>query len=85
MTPFATMTLPENPTVFAADGSDVRVLLGLEDGGFAHFELGGRCDIARAPTPDRRGVPGMSSPVEARCGVHRTVITRSSRSRPARV
>jgi mannose-6-phosphate isomerase-like protein (cupin superfamily) len=39
MTPFATMTLPDEPTVVAPDGSDVRVLLGLGAGGFAHFQL----------------------------------------------
>src|SRR3954454_8824366 len=39
MTRFATMTLPEHPTVVAPDGSDVRVLLGLAGGGLAHFEL----------------------------------------------
>ena len=39
MTRFATMTLPEHPTVVAPDGSDVRVLLGLAGGGLAHFQL----------------------------------------------
>jgi len=39
MTPFDTMTLPDDPSVVAPDGSDVRVLLGLAGGGFAHFQL----------------------------------------------
>lgn len=39
MTDFATTTLPPDPTVIAPDGSDVRVLLGLQGGGMAHFEL----------------------------------------------
>ena len=39
MNGFATMRLPENVTVEAPDGSDVRVLLGLKGGGMAHFEL----------------------------------------------
>ena len=39
MTPFATMTLPDEPTVVARDGSAIRVLLGLAGGGFAHFQL----------------------------------------------
>jgi len=39
MTRFATMTLPDEPTVVAPDGSDVRVLLGLAGGGLAHFQL----------------------------------------------
>ena len=33
------MMLPGEPTVVARDGSDVRVLLGLAGGGFAHFQL----------------------------------------------
>ena len=36
---FATKRLPGAPTVVALDGSDVRVLLGLSRGTFAHFEL----------------------------------------------
>lgn len=39
MTPFATLTLPAEPTVLAPDGSEVRVLLGLAGGGMAHFTL----------------------------------------------
>jgi mannose-6-phosphate isomerase-like protein (cupin superfamily) len=39
MTDFATLSLPEHPTVTAPDGSDVRVLLGLAGGGMAHFHL----------------------------------------------
>jgi mannose-6-phosphate isomerase-like protein (cupin superfamily) len=43
------MRLPSQPTVIAPDGSDVRVLLGLDRGGMAHFELApGK--IARAVT-----------------------------------
>jgi len=36
---FATRRLPQRDVV-APDGSDVRILLGLERGGMAHFELG---------------------------------------------
>jgi mannose-6-phosphate isomerase-like protein (cupin superfamily) len=39
MIAFATMELPGPPTVEAPDGSDVRVLLELNGGGMAHFEL----------------------------------------------
>jgi mannose-6-phosphate isomerase-like protein (cupin superfamily) len=37
--PFATMQLPAQRTVVAADGSDVRVLLALKGGSMAHFSL----------------------------------------------
>ena len=37
---FATRTLPVSPDVTAPDGSEVRLLLSLERGGLAHFELG---------------------------------------------
>ncbi len=47
MTDFATMGLPEQPTVTAPDGSDVRVLLSLAGGSMAHFALApGRCSAA---------------------------------------
>ena len=47
MSRFDTKPLPSAPTVIAPDGSDVRVLLGLRDGGMAHFELAaGRVSIA---------------------------------------
>jgi mannose-6-phosphate isomerase-like protein (cupin superfamily) len=39
MNKFDTKQLPATPDEVAPDGSDVRVLLGLEDGGMAHFEL----------------------------------------------
>src|SRR4249920_2741787 len=39
MSDFSTCQLPQDPTVTAPDGSDVRVLLGLAGGGMAHFEL----------------------------------------------
>jgi mannose-6-phosphate isomerase-like protein (cupin superfamily) len=39
MSDFATFPLPQEPTVTAPDGSDVRVLLGLAGGGMAHFAL----------------------------------------------
>ncbi|MGB8435103.1 MAG: ester cyclase [Burkholderiales bacterium] len=49
MIPFATMPFRAAQTAAALDGSDVRVLLGLKDGGMAHFELApGR--ISRAVT-----------------------------------
>ena len=45
--PFATLTLPKDPTVTAPDGSDVRVLAGLSRGSMAHFELAaGGCSAA---------------------------------------
>lgn len=39
MTEFETKRLPGDPDVTAPDGSDVRILLGLEGGTMAHFEL----------------------------------------------
>ena len=36
---FATARLPASPSAIAPDGADVRVLLGLAGGSFAHFEL----------------------------------------------
>jgi mannose-6-phosphate isomerase-like protein (cupin superfamily) len=39
MTPFTTTRRPQDRTVVAPDGSDVRVLLGLSGGGMAEFEL----------------------------------------------
>jgi mannose-6-phosphate isomerase-like protein (cupin superfamily) len=36
---FATMHLHEERDAVAPDGSDVRILLGLKDGGMAHFKL----------------------------------------------
>ena len=39
MTDFQTLQLPPNPDVTAPDGSDVRILLGLDAGSMAHFEL----------------------------------------------
>jgi mannose-6-phosphate isomerase-like protein (cupin superfamily) len=36
---FTSMQLPGERTVVAPDGSDVRVLLGLQGGGMAHFQL----------------------------------------------
>jgi mannose-6-phosphate isomerase-like protein (cupin superfamily) len=39
-TKFQTKHLPKERDVVAPDGSDVRILLGLEGGGMAHFELG---------------------------------------------
>jgi mannose-6-phosphate isomerase-like protein (cupin superfamily) len=36
---FSSIQLPETRTAAAPDGSDVRVLLNLEGGGMAHFEL----------------------------------------------
>ncbi|HEV7761392.1 MAG TPA: hypothetical protein VGO78_20445 [Acidimicrobiales bacterium] len=37
---FETRVLPAEPTAIAPDGSAVRVLVGLDTGGMAHFELG---------------------------------------------
>ncbi|NEO85308.1 MAG: cupin domain-containing protein [Spirulina sp. SIO3F2] len=39
MLSFSTQHLPLEPTVIAPDGSNVRILLGLQGGGMAHFEL----------------------------------------------
>ncbi|MEM9683228.1 MAG: cupin domain-containing protein [Pseudomonadota bacterium] len=39
MTEFQTLSLPKDPDVTAPDGSDVRILLGLDGGTMAHFEL----------------------------------------------
>jgi mannose-6-phosphate isomerase-like protein (cupin superfamily) len=47
MTSFATLQLPQEPTVTAPDGSDVRVLLSVGRGSMAHFHLApGRCSAA---------------------------------------
>jgi mannose-6-phosphate isomerase-like protein (cupin superfamily) len=47
MTEFATTRLPVAPMATAPDGSDVRILLRLEGGGMAHFELApGRTSLA---------------------------------------
>ena len=44
---FATITLPQEPTVTAPDGSDVRVLASVRGGSMAHFQLApGRCSAA---------------------------------------
>ncbi len=40
MTDFETKRLPVDKIAVAPDGSDVRLLLGLDRGGMAHFELG---------------------------------------------
>jgi len=40
---FGTKRLPEQPDAVAPDGSDVRVLLALEGGSMAHFELAPGC------------------------------------------
>lgn len=40
MSSFASMRLPHEPTVLAPDGSEVRVLLRLNGGSMAHFEIG---------------------------------------------
>jgi mannose-6-phosphate isomerase-like protein (cupin superfamily) len=39
VTPFSTTRRPDDRTVVAPDGSDVRVLVGLAGGGMAEFEL----------------------------------------------
>lgn len=39
MQKFETNVLPARPDATAPDGSDVRILLGLQSGGMAHFEL----------------------------------------------
>jgi mannose-6-phosphate isomerase-like protein (cupin superfamily) len=38
--PFKTAQLPDSPDATAPDGSDVRILLQLDTGSMAHFELG---------------------------------------------
>ena len=40
MTEFMTMRLPVEPDAVAPDGSHVRILLSVNGGGMAHFELG---------------------------------------------
>lgn len=47
MPTFETKHLPADADAVAPDGSDVRLLLGLERGGMAHFELGpGKTSVA---------------------------------------
>lgn len=49
MSDFSTKRLPVQRDAIAPDGSDVRILLGLGSGGFAHFELApGETSIAVA-------------------------------------
>ena len=49
MTEFSTKHLPREPDVTAPDGSDVRILLELKNGGMAHIELPpGKTSIAVA-------------------------------------
>ncbi len=49
MSDFSTKRLPVAPDAIAPDGSDVRVLLGLDGGGMAHFELApGQTSVAVA-------------------------------------
>ena len=49
MSAFSTKRLPVQRDAIAPDGSDVRILLGLSDGGLAHFELApGETSIAVA-------------------------------------
>lgn len=49
MSDFATLPLPNQATVMAPDGSEVRVLLGMTGGGMAHFRLGAG-QVAKAVT-----------------------------------
>jgi mannose-6-phosphate isomerase-like protein (cupin superfamily) len=49
MTPFTTTRRPQDRTVVAPDGSNVRVLLGLSGGGMAEFELA-PCRVSAAVT-----------------------------------
>ena len=52
---FDTKKLSAAPDVTAPDGSDVRILLGLQGGGMAHFELQPRPDVqSRYPPHGRR-------------------------------
>jgi mannose-6-phosphate isomerase-like protein (cupin superfamily) len=46
---FETKHLPKERSTVAPDGSDVRILLGLESGGMAHFELAPN-SVSRAVT-----------------------------------
>jgi mannose-6-phosphate isomerase-like protein (cupin superfamily) len=49
MSNFMTKRLPIAPDAVAPDGSDARILLGLDSGGLAHFELGpGETSVAVA-------------------------------------
>ena len=49
MSDFSTKRLPVAPDAVAPDGSDVRILLGLDCGGMAHFELApGQTSVAVA-------------------------------------
>ena len=53
MTEFSTKHLPREPDVTAPDGSDVRILLELKNGGMAHFELPPGKNIHRRCPPHR--------------------------------
>ena len=78
MPDFETMGLPQDVTVYAPDGGEVRVLLALEGGSFAHFALEpGKTSIAVT----HRTVEeiGTSSPGTARCGANRANAKKSLR------
>ena len=67
MTGFHTKRLPTAPDVVAPDGSDVRILLALNGGSMAHFELAPA--KPRLPSPTARSrKSGTSYVVAARCG-----------------
>ena len=84
---FETLRLPADPTAAAPDGSDVRVLLRLQPGGMAHFELApGRISSAvRHRTVEEiwyfvggrgkmwRSQPGRSEVVDVEPGVCLTI------------
>jgi mannose-6-phosphate isomerase-like protein (cupin superfamily) len=74
---FGTMQLPDGPDAVAPDGSDVRVLLRLDRGSMAHFELAsGRVSRAVA----HRGVEEIWYVLSGRGRMWRRQVTGSGRS-----
>ena len=76
---FDTQKLPATPDVTAPDGSDVRILLGLQGGGMAHFELQPG-QTSKAVTHRTVEEIWFFSPAAVKCGGGRTTARKSWRS-----
>jgi len=72
---FDSKQLPEAREAVAPDGTDVRILLKLEGGSMAHFELPPN-HISRAVAHRTVSEIGISSVDRARCGAAGTVLRR---------
>lgn len=79
MTDFKTKRLPPGRDAVAPDGSDVRISLGLNGGGMAHFEHS-PAQTSTAVTHRTVEEIWFSYPEVARCGANEKGMKRSSRS-----